>query len=125
MFINRSVLLADDQSTVRADLHEILRRTGCTVVAETGNTDDTLDRFDRLRPDIVIIDVTLPGTYDALVTIQRMARMSPASAIFATGMASQSAVVMEALSMGAVDFFLKPFQQGTIRLSLQRNLVPG
>jgi two-component system chemotaxis response regulator CheY len=125
MFINRSVLLADDQSTVRADLHEILRRTGCTIVAESANTDDTLEKFDRLRPDIVIIDVTIPGTYDPMVTIQRMARLSPSAAIFATGMASQSSVVMEALSMGAVDFFLKPFQQATIRSCLQRNLRGG
>jgi two-component system chemotaxis response regulator CheY len=122
MFFNRTVLLADDQGTERTLLHEMMRKSGFSIVAESGNTDDTLDKFDRLRPDVVVIDVTLPGTWDALVVIQRMRRLQPDTAIFATGMASQNTIIMEAMSMGAMDFFLKPLQQASVQACLQRNL---
>jgi two-component system, chemotaxis family, chemotaxis protein CheY len=122
MFVNRTVLLADDQSVIRHQLQEMLHHSGMTVVAESSNTDDALEKFDRLRPNVVVIDVTLPGTLDALVVIQRMTRMDPQSTIFATAMASQNRIVMEALTMGAVDFFLKPFQPTSIRTTLQRNV---
>jgi two-component system, chemotaxis family, chemotaxis protein CheY len=122
MFFNRTVLLADDQSPERTTMHEMFRRCGFTIVGESGNTDDTLDKFDRLRPDVVVIDVTLPGTWDALVVIQRMRRLQPDTAIFATGMASQNTIIMEAMTMGAMDFFLKPLQQASVQACLQRNL---
>ncbi|HEU4753268.1 MAG TPA: response regulator [Armatimonadota bacterium] len=122
MFFNRTLMLADDQSTDRITLHEMLRRTGLIVVAETANTDDALEKFERLRPDVVLMDVTLPGTWDALVVIQRMRRMHPEVTVLATGMASQNTVLMEAMTMGAQDFILKPFQQASVHACLQRNL---
>ena len=122
MFLNRTALVADDQPVLRQELEDMLHHAGMTIVGEASNTDDVLERFDRLRPDVVVIDVTLPGTLDALVAIQRMTRMEPQTTVFATAMASQNRVVMEALTMGAVDFFLKPFQRSTIHSTLQRNV---
>jgi two-component system, chemotaxis family, chemotaxis protein CheY len=122
MFIDRTVLIADDQSTSREQLRDVLRCSGYFVLGECRSSDDALDKFERLLPDVVIIDITLPGTHDALVTIQRMFRTRPNVAIFATGSASQGPVMMEALSMGALDFFLKPFQHRTVHSCLQRNL---
>ena len=122
MFIDRTVLIADDQSTSREQLRDVLRCSGYLVLGECRSSDDALDKFERLMPDVVIIDVTLPGTRDALVTIQHMFRTRPNVSIFAIGSASQGPVMMEALSMGAVDFFLKPFQHRTVHSCLQRNL---
>lgn len=120
--VTRTVLIADDQSTPRDELREILRRSGYTVIADSHTTDDTLEKFERYEPDAVVIDVALPGTLDALVAIQRMHRANLSAAIFVTGTASQNNVVMEALSMGALDFFLKPFHQRSVNLCLQRNM---
>jgi len=122
MFVTRTVLLVDDNSGSREELREILRHAGYMVLGEARNTDDALDKFMSLEPDAVIMDVTILGTIDPLVTIQRMHRLRPPSVIFATGSPSQSQVMMEALTMGAVDFFMKPFQQRTVHTCLQRHL---
>ena len=122
MYINHRVLIADDHSPARAQLHEFLRSTGCTVVGDTRNTDDTLMKFETLRPDVVIIDATLFGTVDALIAIKRMKQAEPSVTIFATASASQNYVVMEAMTMGATDFLLKPFQAHSVRSCLERNL---
>lgn len=122
MRVGRTVLLADDQSSVRNELREILRQCHYTIVGEAANTDDALQKFETLRPDAVIMDVTLPGTLDALVAIDRMRRLDASAAILATGSASQNMIVMEALSMGAADFFLKPFKRRAVEDCLQRTL---
>lgn len=122
MYINRTVLLADDQSVPRHELREILRHTGCAVIGESRTTDDTLERFDKLQPDLVIIDPTLPGSLDALVVIQRMRRARPETMVLVAASASQQALLMEALTMGATDFILKPFQQRSVLSCLQRNV---
>jgi chemotaxis response regulator CheB len=103
-------------------LREYLRNTGCAIVGECRSTDDLLMKFETLKPDVIFIDVTLIGTMDALVVIQRMRRADPAVIIFATASASQSGVLMEAMTMGAADFILKPFQAHTVRSCLERNL---
>jgi two-component system chemotaxis response regulator CheY len=121
-YINRNVLIADDQSPPRHQLRELLRHTDCNIVAETRSTDDTLMKFESLQPDVVIIDVTLLGTVDALVAIKRMYQSNPSVMIFATASASQQALLMEAMTMGAVDFLLKPFKAHTVHAALERNL---
>ena len=122
MLYHRQVLIAEDQSTARGQLQEIFRHTGCTILGECRNTDDMLEKFERLQPDLIVVDVTLPGTHDALVAIKRMKRVNPDVAIFATGMTSQDNILMEALTMGAMDFFTKPFQARSIHNCLQRNI---
>ncbi len=122
MFFNRTVLLADDQSACREQLREILRSLGCMIVAESRNTDDTLAKYEKFEPDLVIIDVTLLGSLDALVAIRQMWRANPQTTLLATGTASQNTIVMEALTMGASDFVLKPFNQRSVRACLERNL---
>lgn len=122
MFFNRTVMLADDQAACREQLREILRHLGCQIIAEARNTDDALAKFEKLRPDVVIMDVTLLGTLDCLVAIRQMWRMDPLITVLATGTASQNVTMMEALTMGATDFFLKPFNMRSIRACLERNL---
>lgn len=122
LYINRQVLIADDQSPPRQQLREYLRNTGCAIVGECRSTDDLMLKFETLKPDVIFIDVTLMGSMDALVVIQRMRRMDPAVIIFATASASQSGVLMEAMTMGAADFILKPFQAHTVRSCVERNL---
>ncbi len=122
MFIHQTVLVADDQSSTREQLRDLLRATQCAVAGEAHSTDDTLFKFEQLRPNVVIIDVTLLGTLDALVAIQRMRRMDSDVAIFSTGTASQSGIIMESLSMGATDFFFKPYRQKAVRDCFERNI---
>jgi DNA-binding NarL/FixJ family response regulator len=118
----RSVLLVEDHCGFKEEMREILRHAGCVVIGEARNTDDALAKLERLQPHAMVMDITLPGSYDSLLAIQRVCRLSPETIVFATGSASQSGLMMEALTMGAVDFFLKPFQPRTIRTALQHHL---
>jgi two-component system, chemotaxis family, chemotaxis protein CheY len=122
MFVMPTILLVDDHSSSRQELHEIFRGAGYMVVGEARTTDDALDQLVRLQPDAVIMDVSLPGQTDPLMTIKQMRRLNPAAVILATGSASQGPVLMEALTMGAADFLMKPFQQRAVQDCLQQHV---
>jgi two-component system chemotaxis response regulator CheY len=123
MFSNRRVLLADDQSTVRDELKELLRQCRCGVMATANSTDDLMEKFHQLRPDVIIADVTLAGTQSLLVTLSRLRRLDSSLILLVTGAVSQNEILMEALSMGAQDFLTRPFRQRTVNAFLQRNLA--
>ena len=118
-YLDRTALIADDQLAVREDLRRILRRIGCRVAGEAATSDEALAKFEQLRPDLLIIDATLPGSLDPLLVIRRARRIEVGAVILVAGSISQSVVVMEALSMGASDFVLKPVRENHLRACLE------
>jgi two-component system chemotaxis response regulator CheY len=122
MIYNQSVLVCDDQASCRAELKMLLRTGGLNVVGEASN-DDALRRFEELMPDLVIMDVTLLGTWDSMVAIKRMRQLHGDATLLVTGMPSQTEALMEALTMGAVDFFFKPFHIRSVRDCLEKNVA--
>jgi two-component system chemotaxis response regulator CheY len=121
MWITRSALICDDQFHVRSELKEGLRYAGYTQVTEATNTDDSLAKWEKFEPDLAIMDVTLLGSMDALVTVRLMCQKRPQGIVLVTGTASQNPIVMEALTMGAVDFILKPLNMRAVRACLDHH----
>jgi len=122
MFVMRTILLVDDHSASREELNGIFRHAGYMVVGEARNTDDALEKLQRLQPDAVVMDISLPGHTEPLMAIRQMRRLAPSVVILATGSASQGPILMEALTMGAADFLMKPFQQRAVQTCLQQNV---
>jgi len=122
MFVMRTILLVDDHSASREQLNQIFRHAGYMVVGEARTTEEAIDKLQRLQPDAVVMDISLPGQAEPLMTIKQMRRMAPSVVILATGSASQGPVLMEALTMGAADFLMKPFQQRAVQNCLQQNV---
>ena len=56
----RRVLIAEDEALIRLDLAEMLREEGYEVVGEAGDGQDAVDLAEKLRPDLVIMDVKMP-----------------------------------------------------------------
>lgn len=122
MFVMRTILLVDDHSASREELNQIFRHAGYLVVGEAKTTEEALDKLQRLQPDAVVMDISLPGQTEPLMTIKQMRRLVPSVVILATGSASQGPVLMEALTMGAADFLMKPFQPRSVQICLQQNV---
>ncbi|MGC4789667.1 response regulator [Micromonospora sp. DT178] len=76
-----TVVLADAQPVVRRGLHALLSpSTEVTVVAEAGTTREAMRSAASLRPDVLVLDIELPG-FQVGVTLQEIARMSPTTAV--------------------------------------------
>ncbi|WP_433461802.1 response regulator [Spirillospora sp. CA-128828] len=101
------VLIADDERLVRCGLRRILESDGeISVVAEAGDGAEAVTAAARCRPDVVLMDVRMPGT-DGLTAAGRIAAApSPPKVVMLTTF-NLDEYVHEALRAGGVGFLLK------------------
>ena len=109
------VVIAEDEAIIRLDLREILEGLGYDVVGEAGRGDEAVDLVRALAPDLVILDVKMPGM-DGL-TAARLISADRLAAILVLTAFSQRELVDEARDAGALAYLVKPFQE--------KDLVPA
>jgi DNA-binding NarL/FixJ family response regulator len=101
-----TVLLADDQELVRAGFRLVLELAGIEVVGEAGNGDEAVALAHRLRPDVALMDVRMPGTDGIEATRRIVADGLPTQVLILTTF-DLDEHVYDALQAGASGFLLK------------------
>ena len=118
----RRVLIAEDEALIRLDLREMLEEEGYEVCAEAGDGRTAVDLAERLRPELVILDVKMP-VLDGIAAAEQIARKRIAPVIILTAF-SQRDLVEKAREAGAMAYLVKPFQKKdllpTIEMALSR-----
>jgi two-component system, response regulator PdtaR len=109
------VVIAEDEAIIRLDLRETLVAQGYDVVGEAARGDDAVDLVRELQPDLVILDVKMPGL-DGLSAARLIAADRLAAVLVLTAF-SQRELVAEARDAGALAYLVKPFQE--------KDLVPA
>jgi AmiR/NasT family two-component response regulator len=109
---SRRVILAEDEALIRLDLKEMLEEEGYDVVGEAGDGDAAVRLARDLRPDLVVLDIKMPGT-DGLTAAQAIADEGLAAVLILTAF-SQKALVDRAAQAGAMGYLVKPFQKGDV-----------
>lgn len=101
------VLLADDHALVRAGLRALLERLdGIEVVGETGDGQEVLPLVARLAPDVVLLDLSMPGLH-GLEAAERIAAAHPATRVLVVSTHTNEAFVTRALRAGAAGYLAK------------------
>ena len=100
----RAVLVDDDQRALAGLAHWLEAIDGVEVVATTDNPDRALGTIAETRPDLVFLDITMPGLSGLDIAGQLRGPDAPA-VIFVTGTASHA---VQAFGIDAVDYLLKP-----------------
>ncbi len=109
-------LVVDDTAFMRKALVEILSKDpDMEVVGVAKHGEEALAALGTLEPDVITLDVDMP-VMDGITTIKHIMVKSPKPIVMVSGLASQGKVTLEALRLGAVDFFPKP--SGTISLDI-------
>jgi len=106
------VLIAEDEALIRMDLREMLAEAGHEVVGEARDGAEALILTRELLPDIVFMDVKMPGM-DGLEAARVIAEEKIAPVVMVTAFSQQSHVD-EAASAGAMAYIVKPFQRRDI-----------
>ena len=100
------VLVVDDEPAILRAIAANLRRHGMDVEdAPTG--EDALERYERVRPDLVVLDLGLPGI-DGLEVIRRIRERAPTPIIVLSARDAERQKI-SALDLGADDYVTKPF----------------
>jgi two-component system, chemotaxis family, protein-glutamate methylesterase/glutaminase len=122
-------LVVDDSAVMRGVLRMVFDRSPeIEVAAAASNGEEGLAELDRVHPDVVLLDIEMPGMngLDALSAIRRRDRRVPV--IMCSTLTSRGAqITLDALSRGATDYVTKPTAQsgvGQAVETLARDLVP-
>ena len=108
--MSRRVVIAEDEAIIRLDLKEILQDEGYDVVGETGRGDEAVDLVRRHQPDLVILDVKMPGS-DGLAAARAIHQLELKVAVLILTAFSQRNLIDEARDAGVAAYLVKPFQR--------------
>jgi DNA-binding NarL/FixJ family response regulator len=102
-----AILIADDQALVRVGLRKILEsEPETTVVGEAADGEDAVDAAERLRPDLVLMDIRMP-VLDGIEATRRIVRARPSTRVLILTTFGLDGYVYDALRAGASGFMLK------------------
>lgn len=112
------VLIVDDEKSMRKNLTELLISLGYkTSEAENGN--DAITRFHAEIPDLVILDINLPGK-NGLEVLEKMKEISSSVPVIVFTAFGTSEYAMNAIKLGAFDYMEKPFELDEFVLTVER-----
>jgi two-component system, response regulator PdtaR len=103
------VVIAEDEAIIRLDLKEILQSAGYDVVAETARGDEAVTLVDQHEPDLVILDVKMPGM-DGVRAAREISARHRAAVVVLTAF-SQRDLIEEARDAGVAAYLVKPFRR--------------
>ena len=100
------VVLADDHTVLREGLRRSLEASGVEVVGEAADGAEAVAVTERVRPDVVLMDVSLP-VQDGIEATRQLRERIPAVAVVMLTMFADGATLREALGAGAVGYLVK------------------
>ena len=111
-------VVVDDEQLARDELGYLLGQLGgIEVIAQAGNGVEALSTIERLQPDVVFLDVQMPGLTGFEVARRMLDSRNGPQIIFVTAY-DQHAI--QAFEINAVDYLLKPVEQARLELAVQR-----
>ncbi|AIC92001.1 MULTISPECIES: ANTAR domain-containing response regulator [Bifidobacterium] len=103
----RTVVVAEDEALIRLDTVEALEDAGYDVVGQAASGQEAIDLTRELRPDVVVMDVKMPGT-DGITAATEIAEENLAPVVMLTAFSQQN-LVEKAADAGAMAYVVKPF----------------
>jgi two-component system, LytTR family, response regulator AlgR len=116
--VSLRVLIVDDEPPARERLRSMLvEHGGCEIAGEAGNGTEALILVDRLQPDIVLLDVQMPGIDGLQVARHLSLQSEPPAVIFTT---AYDEYALQAFESEAVAYLLKPIRAEKLKAALAK-----
>lgn len=103
------ILVVDDAGFMRKMVQTHLSKAGYTDFVEGEDGQRAVDLYKEIKPDLVIMDITMPNLNGIEALRQIRTYDADAKVVMCSAM-GQEAMVMEAIKLGALDFIVKPFK---------------
>jgi two-component system cell cycle sensor histidine kinase/response regulator CckA len=112
------ILIVENEGLVGCDMATSLGTLGHVVVGICASGEEALERFDELRPDLVLMDVHLAGQLDGIDTARELQRRSRVAIVYVTACADLDTVA-RARQTHPHGYLLKPFNHDELRLAVE------
>lgn len=112
------IMVVDDAAFMRLTLEKIFVKAGHEVI-QAKNPVDALALYQEQRPDLVTMDITMPEM-NGVEGVSKLKEIDPGARVIMISAMGQESLVREAISAGALDFVVKPFQPERILAAVSR-----
>jgi len=107
------IMIVDDNAFMRNNLKNVLTQGGFEVVAEAVDGLEAVSKYDTVKPDLVTMDITMPNM-DGVEALKELRIRDGAAKVIMVSAMGQEALVVEAITSGASDFVVKPFESDRV-----------
>lgn len=119
-----TLVLADDHAVVRTGLRLLLEaEPDMTVISEAGDVDGTVRAVLGHKPDVLVLDLNMPGAATSLEALPRLAEASPATKVVVLTMQEDPQFARQALQSGALAYVLKEAADSELVEAVRRAAV--
>jgi len=112
------ILIVENEGLVGCDIANTLGKLGYEVVAISRSGEDALNKYDDLRPDLVLMDVHLAGDMDGIETAKKLNKRGHVAVVYVTACADLETVA-RARETQPYGYLLKPFSEDELRLTVE------
>lgn len=103
----KKVLIVDNSLFIRAMIKGVLVQNGYEVIAEACDGDDAISKYKEFQPDIVTMDITMPGT-NGIVASKEILKLNPDAKIIVISALGHQDYILDLLKSGVKDYMFKP-----------------
>ncbi len=104
----KTVLVVDDAVFMRTTIKRMLEDQSFNVIGEASNGAEAVEMYRKLLPDVVTMDVTMPGM-TGIEAVEAIISEDPNAKIVMVTALGQQKLIVDAIEHGAKDFVTKPF----------------
>ena len=113
------IMIVDDAKFLRMTIAKAIGKTNHEVVGEATTGKEAVELYRTLKPDLVFMDITMPGM-DGIEAVRQIKQDFPDARIVMCSAMGQHKMVMEAIEAGAKDFIVKPFDESRIIEAIEK-----
>ena len=103
------ILLVDDAAFMRKVIKDTLSKAGYTDLHEAVDGADAVEKYNSLKPDLLLMDITMPNM-DGLEALKAIRAADGNANVVMCSAMGQETMVIDAIRSGAKDFIVKPFK---------------
>ena len=104
------ILIVDDAAFMRMSIQQMLENTEHIVVGQAMDGEDAVEKFSALKPDVVLLDITMPKM-DGIEALKQMKVIEPNARVIICSAIGQQDMITKAIECGAETFIVKPFMK--------------
>ena len=108
--MSKRLLVTDDAMIIREMIKDTVTENGWEIAGEATNGQEAIEQYQALKPDAMTLDLVMPE-YDGLHALRGIMEADSDARILVVSALDQTDVLKEALSIGARDFIVKPFEK--------------
>jgi len=115
------VLIVDDLAFIKLIIRDTLEKKGFEVVGEASNGVEAVELYAKLRPDVVLMDITMPRM-DGIQALSKIMQLDKDAKVIMCSALGQQSLIIQAIKLGAKDFIVKPFKPERIIGAIKKTL---